>query len=232
MGSTAYAVLRHPDFVRQPHEVAASYWESTGRQAASNGGVMRTSVLGAWRFGSAQQVLKDAEQVCRLSHADPRCVGSCAAVCLAINELLAGENDVPGLIADVSRTVSPYHPEIVEWLELSADASLDRLDLDEGRNPGEANRLGYTLKTLAAGFWALRHAATFGDGLLAIIHEGGDADTNAAVAGALLGARFGMEAIDDEWREGLVHREMLEERTNELVSLCTARGERGLGLRL
>ena len=28
---------------------------------------------------------------------------------------------------------------------------------------------------------------------------GGDTDTNAAIAGALLGARFGFEAIPKEW---------------------------------
>ncbi len=36
--------------------------------------------------------------------------------------------------------------------------------------------------------------------------EGGDADTNAAVAGALLGARFGVKDIPLEWLESLRDR--------------------------
>jgi ADP-ribosyl-[dinitrogen reductase] hydrolase len=32
-----------------------------------------------------------------------------------------------------------------------------------------------------------------------VVLEGGDTDTNAAVAGAALGARFGIEAIPERW---------------------------------
>ncbi len=35
----------------------------------------------------------------------------------------------------------------------------------------------------------------------AVIEAGGDTDTNGAVAGALLGARFGLGAIPQRWRE-------------------------------
>ncbi len=38
---------------------------------------------------------------------------------------------------------------------------------------------------------------------------GGDADTNAAVAGALLGARLGMNAIPDRWLNELEARKEL-----------------------
>ncbi|HBW91217.1 MAG TPA: ADP-ribosylglycohydrolase family protein, partial [Cyanobacteria bacterium UBA11149] len=47
-------------------------------------------------------------------------------------------------------------------------------DLDEGLNPGEKDCVGYTMKTLGAGFWALRHGKSYQDGILRIIHEGGD----------------------------------------------------------
>jgi ADP-ribosylglycohydrolase len=84
----------------------------------------------------------------------------------------------------------------------------------------EPNCMGYTLKTLGAAFWALRQAPTFAEGLHAVIMEGGDADTNAAVAGALLGARFGYDAIPVGWIDGLVHRPMLADRTDRLIALC------------
>jgi len=35
-----------------------------------------------------------------------------------------------------------------------------------------------------------------------VIRLGGDADTNGAVAGALLGARFGVGGIPSEWLRG------------------------------
>jgi hypothetical protein len=73
-------------------------------------------------------------------------------------------------------------------LGLAADA-VEQLELDAKFG------VGYTLKTLAAGIWAVTHANSFMDGLSTIIMAGGDADTNGAVAGSMLGARFGMRDI-------------------------------------
>ena len=39
---------------------------------------------------------------------------------------------------------------------------------------------------------------------LKIVLSGGDADTNAAVAGAILGAKFGICHIPEEWKDGLL----------------------------
>jgi ADP-ribosylglycohydrolase len=181
---------------------------------------MRTSVLGVWEYRDAEKVRNNADVVCRMTHADPRCVGSCVAVCLGIRALLLGETDTDRLLDDLAAAVAAYHPEM-KWAFLQArEPSLDGLDLDEGMNPGEENRLGYTLKTLGAALWALRHARTFEAGVTAIIHEAGDADTNAAVAGALLGARFGLGGIPAAWVRELVHHPALEERIERLLALC------------
>ena len=48
------------------------------------------------------------------------------------------------------------------------------------------------------------------EGLLAVVNAGGDADTNAAVACAILGAKFGFNAIPEEYVEGLRNREQLD----------------------
>jgi ADP-ribosylglycohydrolase len=40
---------------------------------------------------------------------------------------------------------------------------------------------------------------------------GADADTNAAVAGALLGCRHGVDAIPARWLEALGERERIEQ---------------------
>jgi ADP-ribosylglycohydrolase len=218
MGSTVYAVVRHPSFLEEPHHAARQYWESSGRQAASNGAVMRTAVLGIWEYPDENRVRQNAEQACRLTHADPRCVASCVAVCLAIRRLLCGARDMRGLAAAVLAEVQHYHPEVETYIRLADGPSLEAIDLDEGMAPGEENRQGYTLKTLATAFWALQHSESFEEGILAIIREGGDADTNAAVAGALLGARFGLTAVPVRWREGLVYRRELEHRVERLIA--------------
>ena len=52
-------------------------------------------------------------------------------------------------------------------------------------------------------------------------HEGGDADTNAAVAGALLGEKFGYSNIPQRWVEGLVYRQELGDKIDRLMALMS-----------
>ena len=60
--------------------------------------------------------------------------------------------------------------------------------------------MGYTLLALLVGLIAYWRPASFEKTLSSVIEAGGDTDTNGAVAGALLGARFGLEGIPRRWR--------------------------------
>ncbi|MCL1466413.1 ADP-ribosylglycohydrolase family protein [Argonema galeatum] len=218
IGRTTYEVLfsRHffqPDVYRNYYIAAQKFWEDSEQQAAANGGVMRTSVLGIWEYPFPEKVKQNAEQVCQITHYDPRCVGSSVAVSLAISYLLRGHLNIEDMIQEIALEVAPYSPLIQEYFDKAATESLDALSL------GEANKMGYTLKTMAAGFWALTHAASYEDGVLQIIHEGGDADTNAAVAGALLGARFGYSSIPQQWLEELAYKQQLDRKVEQLIPL-------------
>jgi len=75
---------------------------------------------------------------------------------------------------------------------------------------------GYTLKTLAAALWILFHVESFEEGLITIVNAGGDADTNAAVACSLLGAKYGIEAIPERYVIELDRREKLFEIARRL----------------
>ena len=55
--------------------------------------------------------------------------------------------------------------------------------------------------------------------ILKIVLSGGDADTNAAVAGAILGAKFGINQIPDEWRNGLLYASMLHNKVQEFYAM-------------
>jgi len=219
VGQLVAAVVYSPNYLDDPRAVAQAVWESKGRQVAPNGAVMRTSVLGVWDYPNVSQVKANAEQVCQLTHADPRCVGSCVAVCVAINLLLQGVTDFDELFTQVSAASAGYDDRLQEYLDWARTADLQVFDLDEGLNPGEPNRIGYTLKALGAGFWALKNARSFQAGLLPLIHEGGDADTNGAVAGALLGAKFGLAGIPSEWINGLYAKPELESKIGALLEV-------------
>ena len=82
------------------------------------------------------------------------------------------------------------------------------------------DHMGYTLLTLSVALWAYWHANSFEEGLLSVVNAGGDADTNAAVACAMLGAKYGYQSIPQEYIEGLLYREQLEETIHKLLERC------------
>ena len=55
--------------------------------------------------------------------------------------------------------------------------------------------LGYTYKCIGSGFWATRYGTNFRTSITELVLEGGDADTNGAVAGAMLGCKLGFKAL-------------------------------------
>ncbi len=58
---------------------------------------------------------------------------------------------------------------------------------------------GWVLIAFRNALWQLLHAPSFQEGVIDTVMRGGDADTNAAICGALLGAVYGLESIPARW---------------------------------
>ena len=207
IGANTYKVLMMGDYVERPMAVSRKVWELSRYRSAANGGLMRTSVVGLL----PTDVRESAADICRLTHYDPRCVGSCVIVTELIHAHVYG---LPVPTYEQIKTISrKYDDRIAEYITLSQNPDIKALGLQE------EGSIGYTLKTLAAGLWAYWHAETFKDGLLAVVNAGGDADTNAAVACSILGAKFGFNAIPTEYVQGLIYRDQLEEVANGMMNV-------------
>ena len=207
IGSNTYKVLSFKDYIDAPQKGAEIVWELSRRNSAANGAVMRTSVIGLWRNDTE----KYATEVCKLTHYDPRCTGSCAIISLLINNLVY-KNQILSL-KQLIEIGERYDSRIREYLvKTSQYDCLEDLVLDDFS-------MGYTLKTLASAIWCLFHCNSFEEGLLAVVNAGGDADTNAAVACSLLGGRYGFSAIPTKYIEGLIKKEELSNVANRLISV-------------
>jgi len=57
------------------------------------------------------------------------------------------------------------------------------------------------LIALQNAFYELLHAPSLEEGVVRTVRRGGDTDTNAAIAGALLGAVHGRDAVPVQWRQ-------------------------------
>lgn len=216
IGNTVYNVLSDEGFLNAPHEVSKRVWKESGMKSAANGGVMRTSILGVWEYKELEKVEKNAREICKITHYDPRCIASCVAVSLAISELLKEESDMEIILNRCVNYGKKYDSEITEKLS-KLPLEISELELDQYIS------IGYTYKALTAGFWVMKYSKSYEEGLKSIINEGGDADTNASVGGAILGAKFGYDSIPERLKTGLLNRKELEERIEKLLRMisCT-----------
>ncbi len=206
-GMLTSSVLSNPLYRTDPLGVSKSTWEYENCDAAGNGGVMRTSVMGVLK-GNVEEMAAD---VCRLTHYDPRCVGSSVIVSMVIHQLVYHDYTMtPDEVVQLGRK---YDGSIEYYVQRATDPDIACLQL------GEKRKRGYTLKAMGAALWALWHPIDFTEGLVTVVNEGGDADTNGAPAGAILGARFGYNAIPAEYTEGLNLYKDLKREFEKLLTI-------------
>lgn len=207
IGENTYKVLMISDYTEKPFEVSQMVWKMSKYRSAANGGLMRTSVVGLF----PKEVKACAENICRLTHYDPRCVGSCVIVSELIHALVYGK-EAPSR-SQMDSIARQYDFAICEYIT----KAWQERDI---KNLMDDDSMGYTLVTLSVALWAYWHASSFEEGLLAVVNAGGDADTNAAVACAILGAKYGSQSIPQEYTEGLLYREQLDKTIKKLLEIC------------
>lgn len=207
IGRHVVKVLMCGDYTDRPFDASRIMWEATRRKSAANGGLMRTSVMGLWRQHNQDWV----DNACLLTHYDPRCVNSCRIVSEIIHNLVWLDISLSKdeILANVTDS------ELIEYIDTAySSASVRNLRLAE--QPG----IGYTYRTLAAALWCYWHSLSFEDGLLAVVNEGGDADTNAAIACAILGAKFGYKNIPAYYIENLYNESEYRTKCEDFVKLA------------
>ncbi|MDE6498138.1 MAG: ADP-ribosylglycohydrolase family protein [Muribaculaceae bacterium] len=197
IGNNTFKVLCMSDYVEQPELCSKIMWDISRHKSAANGALMRTSVVGIPKIRTEQQ----AETICKLTHYDPRCIGSCVIVSLIIHNLIWNNKQLS--VDEIKHIGNHYDQRIGEWIDAAYISSdISSLELDK------ADSVGYTLRTLSAALWAYWHASSFEDGLLSVVNEGGDADTNAAVGCAILGAKFGYSSIPSYYIDNLQSKDI------------------------
>ncbi len=85
--------------------------------------------------------------------------------------------------------------------------------------PMTGPQAGYVVHCVEIALWFAYHEPNLERGLTWLANAGGDTDTNAAVAGALMGARDGDGAIPQRWVESLHEQPRLRRLAHRLVGL-------------
>jgi ADP-ribosyl-[dinitrogen reductase] hydrolase len=200
-----------------PATAGRAVWDGRDRQPAGNGALMRTAPIGALLGIDGSLRRRASIDDAMITHADPRCVLASAALNGAIGLAVMKRPSAPpppsmlvahaqSEISGVAQGLTAASPELAPLILAAADALRDDLRLAAADDPelyGPDVHLhdhqGFVRVAFRLAFWELLHAPTFEAALIDVVNRGGDTDTNAAVAGALLGAYHGIDAIPDRW---------------------------------
>ena len=154
-------------------------------ESESNGSLMRCSPIGIWAAGDPSLAARAARDDSMLTHSNPACLEACAAYCAAIAAGVAGASRDEMFEAAVAHAKGPAHDAVRRAAK--------------GATPTDYfTHQGWVLVALQNAFWCL-HALDLEEALVQTVGRGGDTDTNAAIAGALLGAHYGREKIPARW---------------------------------
>jgi len=173
---------------------AAKLHAETGR-SAGNGSLMRTGPVALAYLDDPVGLAEAARAVSELTHLDRLAGEACVIWCEGLRQAVQ-HGTFDGVRAGVDLLPDGRRSQWAEWLD---DA--------ERYPPDHFPNNGFVVTALQAAWSAITRTPEedqFRRAASAAVHAGNDTDTVAAIAGALLGARWGLSGIPQEWFE-LVH---------------------------
>lgn len=181
---------------------------STGGHAG-NGVVSRCLPIALRMVGSLPNLISGSYHTAMLTHPDERCGWGAVAINLAAANFLQGRRDFVGEVLEVLRNNNA--PEELR------DA-VGRVPLEKREDlPVNGPSAGYVIHAVEIALWFAYHEPNLERGLIWLANAGGDTDTNAAVAGGLMGARDGEAAVPVRWLAEIPDVERIRRLAEELI---------------
>jgi ADP-ribosylglycohydrolase len=192
-------VLEHevPGLGAALRDAARQLYERTGR-AAGNGSLMRTAPVALAYLGDASALADAARAVSDLTHQDPLAGDACVLWCEGIRRAVL-DGGLQGVRGGLAFIPADRREQWSAWL-----------DEAERHPPDHFANNGFVVAAMQAAWSAIMRTPIppdgsfaglhFRDALCAAVRAGNDTDTVAAIAGALLGARWGASAVPLKWQ--------------------------------
>lgn len=176
-----------------------------GQGSAGNGSLMRCLPTGLFQT-DAKLLIQESQRISAVTHNDARCTVACAAYNAIVSALVVRElpvSDAVNVGEDVAVSLEGGRPggPVHAAIQLGRRISLAKVaDKGPRRQDFPDSCSGFVLDSLTLAVAAVVDERSLGDVLVDVVRVGMDTDTNAAVAGGLLGARDGEEAVPAEWK--------------------------------
>lgn len=180
----------------------------TSDRSAANGGLMRCLPTAMAR---ADDVTRHRETalISSITHREPRCLDAAVAYNDIAHHLLAGRPPDEAIDRAVSMLAEREHDDRTRAAIADARRA-SAMPWDSG---------GYVLTSLAIAVWAVCQPRPAEAVLSEVCNAGGDADTNGAIAGGLLGVRHGASAWPTRWVDTLQRAAELRRLADDLLAV-------------
>ena len=164
--------------------------------SAANGSLMRCIATGLVRTDGRTRRRESAE-LSRVTHAERRAVESCVIYNDLVSCLVDGMPPADAIAWVLAN--SPVSPDVKAVVAGAPATPLRHLDGS-----------GFVLGSLGVAVWALSQDSSIENTLAETMSLGGDTDTHGAIAGGLLGAAHGVNAIPARWLAELQFADEME----------------------
>ncbi len=176
-----------------PNSSASAMVASANQESQANGSLMRISPLGIYGYSMKPEELwvlacKESE----LTHPNPICQQACALYVCAISDAIHSGKSSRDLYEAIIKLAQQQQidPILMDALK-DAEISL----------PDMTTNAGWVVSAFQNALYQLLHASSAEEAIVNSVMQGGDTDTTAAIAGALLGAVYGHDSIPFSWRQ-------------------------------
>ncbi|HSH78598.1 MAG TPA: inositol monophosphatase family protein [Herpetosiphonaceae bacterium] len=169
---------------------------AASQTSESNGALMRQSPLAIWGHALKPEVLdRYVRADTTMTHPNRVCQDASAAFVVALAAVIREGLDGEGA-----------YKRALEWDTAHGQSPVITRALAEASHtqPAFSPHIGHVPIALQNAFYQALHAPTLEAGVVNTVMGGGDTDTNAAVAGALLGAIHGVSGLPKQWQRKLL----------------------------
>ena len=186
------------------------------------GGVMRVAPVGLFVDNPAEAA-HVAAMAAAITHGHPMGYIPAAGLAFIVNRCVYGN------LASLAAVIEECIEQLPSWFEdepfqarsmgdqLARAAELAANDASDARNIPLLGEGWVGDEALAIAVYAcLRHPDDFSEAVIAAVNHSGDADSTGAIAGNIMGAWLGIEAIESCWTDDLELRDVLLRLAHEL----------------
>ena len=181
----------------------------TDERSCGNGSLMRILPLALWHKGTDEELVGDAMDQSRVTHAHPRVLACCAIYVLWARCLLGGAAPVAAWDLALQSLARCGVPEAV-WKEVE--------DIEATRVGRPVRGTGYVVDSLLAAKHLVEACATYEEVVRGAIALGNDTDTTACIAGGVAGILHGQAAIPARWLSALRDRDVAAKLGSRLLA--------------